>query len=429
MKLGHSSRIRTLGGALFVTAVVLGACSMPQFGGQQQETRPEFNATPYVADLPATAIPAATPVAATSGTGASAAADTVAAQNDTTDELPTAEESINPRTGRRQYNGEIVPKYRTSVSAEAGGMVLDVPVEEGDDVEAGDLLAQVDGSVLEAQRAQALAALEAAQAQLDLLTEEADPEDLEAARAAVNAAAAAYQRAREGATAEDERMAKAQLQQAQAAVTVAQAAYNEVKGNPRIGQLPQSLQLQQATLALEAAQAQYDKVVKGATNDVISGAYAQLAQARAQLARLEDGAKPAQVDAAEAQVKQAETALYLAQLQLDKTSIDAPVTGTIVDLSVDVGNMLAPGMPVATIMSHENEVVIQVEETQLADLRMGQGATLLVDAYPNQLFTGEVTRIAPELNPATRTVAVTIRPDDGDQLLAPGMFTTVELIN
>jgi HlyD family secretion protein len=426
MNLRQFYRIRTLGVLLLAVSVLLSGCAMPQFGRQEEEARPEFSATPYAAELPPTPTPAPTASAADAAV-ASVAGD--ASAGDTGGELPVAEENVNPRTGRRQYNGEIVPKYRTSVAAEAGGMALDVPVEVGDEVEAGDLLAQVDASVVEAQRAQALAALEAAQAQLDLLTLEADPADLEAARAGVSAAAAAYQRAVEGATAEDERMALAQLQQAQAAVTVAQAAYNEVKGNPRIGQLPQSLQLQQATLAVEAAQAQYDKVLNGATNDVIAGAYAQLAQARAQLVRLEDGAKPAQIQAVEAQVKQAETALYLAQLQLDKTSIDAPVAGTVVELNVDLGSMVAPGMPVATIMSHENEVVIQVEETQLADLRAGQSASLLVDAYPNRLFEGEVIRIAPELNPATRTVAVTIRPLDEERLLAPGMFTTVELLN
>lgn len=431
MNLGQSYRIRTLGVLFLAVSVLLSACTMPQFGQQEEEARPEFSATPYVAELPATPTPAPTAsaddAAVASTAGDASTGDTSASEAD--GELPVAQENVNPRTGRRQYNGEIVPKYRTSVAAEAGGMALDVPVELGDEVEAGELLAQVDASVLEAQRAQALAALEAAQAQLDLLTLEADPADLEAARAGVSAAAAAYQRAVDGATAEDERMALAQLQQAQAAVTVAQAAYNEVKGNPRIGQLPQSLQLQQATLAVEAAQAQYDKVLNGATNDVIAGAYAQLAQARAQLARLEEGAKPAQIQAVEAQVKQAETALYLAQLQLDKTSIDAPVAGTIVELNVDLGTMVAPGMPVATIMSYENEVVIQVEETQLADLRAGQSATLLVDAYPNLLFEGEVIRIAPELDPATRTVAVTIRPLDEERLLAPGMFTTVELLN
>ena len=278
-------------------------------------------------------------------------------------------------------------------------------------------------------RAQALAGLEAAQAQLDLVLDQVEPEaaDVEAAQAAVNAAAAAYTRALEGATEEDRRAALAQLKQAEAAVTVAQAGYNRVKGNPLIAALPESLQLQQATLAVEAAQAQYDKVLKGSTADVTSGAYAQLANARAQLERLERGPEDAQIRALEAQVQQAETALYLSQLQLDKTRIAAPVDGVVSSLNVAEGAMVAPGAPVIELLSPENEIVVAVEESRLRDVALGLPVTIRVDAYPGRTFDGQVIRVAPELNAATRTVDVTIQPVDEESLLAPGMFATVEI--
>ena len=284
-------------------------------------------------------------------------------------------------------------------------------------------------STLEAQRAQALAGLAAAQAQLELVLDQVEPEaaDVEAAQAAVNAAAAAYTRALEGATEEDRRAALAQLKQAEAAVTVAQAGYNRVKGNPLIAALPESLQLQQATLAVEAAQAQYDKVLKGSTADVTSGAYAQLANARAQLERLERGPEDAQIRALEAQVQQAETALYLSQLQLDKTRIAAPVDGIVSGLNVAEGAMVAPGAPVMELLSPENEIVVAVEESRLSDVEIGLPVTIRVDAYPGRTFDGQVIRVAPELNAATRTVDVTIQPVDEESLLAPGMFATVEI--
>ena len=422
--------------------LVLAACSMPQFGEQQQEAAP-FDVTPYAPGEQSSATASGDAAAssqsqtADSEAGSEAEIDqtgteqTAVDQTDDqeSDDLFTDVTQINPQTGRRQYSGEIVAKSRTTVAAESSGMALEVPVEIGDKIAAGDLLLTVESSALEAQRAQAIAGLTAAQAQLDLLLDDAVEEDLEAARAAVSAASAAYRRAVEGPTEEDKRFALAQLRQAEAAVTVAQAAYNQVKGNPMIGALPQSLQLQQATLQIEAAQAQYDKVLKGTTNDVIAGAYAQLAQARAQLKRLEDGAKDAQIAAAEAQVMQAETALYLAQLQLDKSTVEAPVTGTVVEVFATIGAMVAPGAPVVAIMSPEMEVQIQVEEYRMAELAPGQNAVLLVDAYPNQLFEGEIIRIAPELDPASRTVQVTIRPSDAEGKLAPGMFTTVELVD
>lgn len=331
------------------------------------------------------------------------------------------------RTATGSYAGEIIIDRQVTVVSEVGGMALVVPIEVGQRVRAGDLLVRVDSSTLEAQRAQALAGLEAAQAQRELLNETANDSEIEAARAGVAAADAAYKRALEGPTPEDIIMAEAQVRQAQAAVDRAQAAYDQVAWSPIIGALPESLQLEQATLNLEAAQAQYDKVLIGSTADVIAGAYAQLAQARAQLERVEEGPVAAQIQAVEAQVRQAEAALYLAQLQLDKAAVRAPMDGIILNVNAVAGSMVAPGSPVATIISSQVKVTIRVEENRLSALQVGQPAQIRVNAYPDRVFEGQVSIIAPTLDASTRTVEVTIRPDDPDGLLAPGMFAAVEL--
>ena len=201
-----------------------------------------------------------------------------------------------------------------------------------------------------------------------------------------------------------------------------------MKGNPNIGMLPQSLQLQQATLAQEAAQAQYDKLMKGATADQIAGAYAQLESARAQLQRLQDGAKPAQVAAAEAQVHAAEYAFYLAQLQVSKAAVKAPIDGIVSKVQTAAGSLAGPGAPLLTLLSQDVRVTIPVEEARLNQLAIGQPAQISVAAYPGRTIAGTVAIIAPELDPATRTVQVTIRPTDDEGLLAPGMSATVELL-
>lgn len=330
-------------------------------------------------------------------------------------------------TSAFRYPGEVVAEHQVTVVAEVSGQVLEVMAEVGDLVEPNQPLARIDNVILEAQRAQALAGLAAAKAQYDLLTDQATEADLAAARAAVSAANAAYRRATEGITDEDRRLAEAQLRLAQAAVSVAQNAYNEVRWMPNIGAMPQSLQLQQATLQLESAQAQYDKLVKGATQDVIAGAYAQLAQARAQLQRLEEGAKPAQLDAAQAQINQAETALYLAQVQLNKATVRSPIAGVVSRVTTAAGAMASPGAPILTIRTRDVKITIPVEESRLSTLRVGQPAVVRVDAYPDRVFAGEISIIAPELDAATRTVQVSIRPVDVERLLAPGMAATVEL--
>ncbi|MEZ4866860.1 MAG: efflux RND transporter periplasmic adaptor subunit [Caldilineaceae bacterium] len=433
MKIQPALRASTLYRTLLLVVFMASGCTF----GQPTATPEPFVVTPYAAGTPATeaaTTASATPVAAANATNSTATNTTTnatASESASQSAEQSAAPAVNAATGAAplSYNGEIAADHQVIVVAETAGMILNFPLDVGAMVQQGDLVAQLDTTLLEAQKAQAMAGLAAATAQLNLVKVAPTESDLDAARAGVAAASAAYQRALNGPTAEDQRLALAQLKMAEAGVTVAQAGYNLVKGNPAIGAMPQSLQLQQATLQLEAAQAQYDKVQKGATQDVISGAYAQLANARAQLQRLEDGAKPEQVQAVEAQVQQAEMAVYLAQLQLSKATVKAPVNGIVSRVSAAVGTMAAPGVPLVTLLSRQVKVTIAVEETRLSELRIGQAASIHVDAYPERTFAGEISIIAPELDPATRTVQVTISPTDSTDamLLAPGMFATVEL--
>lgn len=329
---------------------------------------------------------------------------------------------------RGEYNGEVVAQDQVAVMAEVNGQALQVTVDVGQRVTAGQLLVRVDSTLAEAQSAQTLAGLEGARAQLDQLLRAAEPEDLAAAQAAVNAATAAYNRAVQGADAEDLTIAQSQLRQAEAAVQVARSAYNEVRWNPKIGMLPQSLQLQQATLQFEAAQAQYQKVLNGAGDDAVAGAYAQVVSAQAQLARLQEGANSEQVRAVQAQVQQAELGLYLSQLQIDKSTIEAPMNGVVAQVNVSPGSMVAPGSPVMVILSDAVEINIPVEEVRLPSLAIGQRALIRSNAYPDRVFEGVVAIIAPQLNAQTRTVQVTIRPTEAAPELLPGMFAAVDLV-
>ncbi len=345
-----------------------------------------------------------------------------------TETSPSQEQQpASTTSGPLVYNGDVLADEQVPIVPEVPGQVAAVFVQVGDSVKAGDPLIQLESSALEAQWAQALAALEAAQAQLELLTAEPEEIELEAARAAVAAAEASYERLKNSPTEDDLIQVKAQLRQAEAAVKVAQAAYDQVAGQPYVAALPQSLQLEQATIALEAARAAYEKVAKGPTEDMLAGAYARLAQAKAQLHRLEEGPRPAQIKAAKAQVKRAQAALNLAEQQLDKATIRAPIDGVVAQVNTSVGAMAGPTSPVILLISHDVKIVISVEEFRMSQVRVGQQATIRVNAYPDRVYHGVVSTIAPMLDPATRTVQVTIRPTGDTSGLAPGMFATVEL--
>lgn len=399
-------------------ALLLSGCDL-SFGRGPAATPEPFAPPTYE---PGFATPA--PTEADRATAAQPAAAQPAAASTTAQAAAPAASAAGPWV----YTGEIEPEDEITIVTEVGGHILLADVEVGDRVSPGQILFQIESAMLEAQRAQALAALQAAQAQVELLNTPAKETDIEAARSAVAAADAAYKRALEGPTPEDLIMAESQLRQAEAAVLRAQAAYDLVSWNPLIAALPESQQLQQATLALEAAQAQYDKLVKGATADVIAGAYAQLASAQAQLRRLEDGAEDAQIQAAEAQVRQAETGLYLAQLQLDKATVRAPVNGIVAQVHLTVGSMALPGSPAVRLLSPAVKIVIPVEESRMAQLSLGQPARIRVNAFPDRIFEGIVAIIAPQLDPSTRTVRVTVRPTGDAQVLTPGMFATVEML-
>ena len=403
---------------LVATMSLLTGCAVKMLGEEGQTAA----AAPAATQPEATATPTAETEADT------AAAESNAASQDEVDDAARLAQLLQVQEARLAYNGEILAEKRIAIAPEVNGLAIAVHVQIGDEVKVGDVLVEIDATTLEAAREQAMAGLISAQSQLELLQIEVSEEDLEAARANVAAAESSYQQTIAGPTDEDLRIAKAQLQQAEAGVTVARAAYNQVRGNPSIAALPQSLQLQQATLQLEAAQAQYDKTVKGPTQDEISSAYAQMMQARANLARLEEGVQGAQIRAAEANVRQAETSLYLAQRQLDKAMVRAPIDGVIANVDAVVGTMVGSSAPVVTILSHEVKVVIPVEEYRLSELSLDQHAIIRVDAYPDRLFEGVISMIAPELDSATRSVQVTLKPiSEGSNDLRPGMFATVDL--
>lgn len=356
------------------------------------------------------------------------------------------------------YNGDVRAKSQVAVIPKVSGQVVALPVAVGDVVAAGDVLAELDHEVLDAQVSQAEAGLSAAnamvgQAEAGLAVAKANQKRAEdgptagerqAAASGLAAAQAAVDRIKAGPTEEDLAPLASQLGQAEAALRLAQAQYDQVKGDPYIAMLPQSIQLQQATLAYQAAKAVYDKAAKGATNDQVKAAEAQLAQARAANQQAQEGTPQSALDAAQAgvqqaeaalnaaraQVVQAETALGLARLQRSYATVQSPIAGSVAQIGTSVGNMASPQspQPLALLVSPEVEVVFGVEEGALTGVQVGDAVDIAVDAYPGQMFSGKVVRISPVVNPATRTVEVTVVPDDADRLLRPGMFATVELL-
>jgi membrane fusion protein (multidrug efflux system) len=98
---------------------------------------------------------------------------------------------------------------------------------------------------------------------------------------------------------------------------------------------------------------------------------------------------------AEAAVLAAETEVKAAELDLDRTHIKAPTSGTIANFSLRPGNAVSPSVPLFVIVSdQEYWVDANFKETQLKEIRPGQHAEIKSDVYPDRLFHGTVQSVS-----------------------------------
>ncbi len=137
----------------------------------------------------------------------------------------------------------------------------------------------------------------------------------------------------------------------------------------------------------------------------------------------------AQRELEEARVKQAQSEVQRNQLALTDSKILAPMSGVVADRMVDVGDLAKPDVPLLRIVSYRKvHTVVHVVEKDYPRVQAGQLATIQVDSFPNEEFSGKVIRKAPVLNPGTRTAAVEIEIPNPDLHLKPGMHARVSLI-
>lgn len=128
-----------------------------------------------------------------------------------------------------------------------------------------------------------------------------------------------------------------------------------------------------------------------------------LTQAEESLARAQIADNSGQADLAEAQVKQAQGALEAARANLAKTTLRTPVSGTINALSVRTGDFIAPNLQVATVANNEALEIVTFINTSEREL-LAVGDAVQIDS----VATGTVIAISPAVDPATRKIEVRI---------------------
>jgi HlyD family secretion protein len=326
------------------------------------------------------------------------------------------------------YSGSISPVSEVDVFPKASGRIDELKVSVGDVVQKGDTLAVLESETLQKQVEQTKAALKVAEIQIEQMRAGGRPAQIAAAQAGVDAAQAQLDRAAAPLNQNEISVAKAAEAQAAAALKQAQAAYDQIAWFDGKGMLPQSLGLQQATIAHEAAQAQYEEALAGAKPETIRAAQAMVDQAKAQLELAKNPYRDTDLALAGAQYLQAKAALDLMEMQLEETTIKAPITGVVSDVPLSVGATAGTSKAIATMVSSNVEIIVKVEESRIGEIRKGQPTSISVSAYPGETFTGQVYLISPTANSSDRTFEVRISPDKQGDMLRAGMFADVNLV-
>ncbi|MEZ4320020.1 MAG: efflux RND transporter periplasmic adaptor subunit [Myxococcota bacterium] len=295
-------------------------------------------------------------------------------------------------------------------SSRVGGRIVALPHAEGEAVEAGTVLVQLDCIEARAGLAEAEARVVAAEQQ---------------AAAAERVAGAASQSA--GAASQSARAASAQ---ARALTAQSQSAVRE---SERLG-----------SVSTDVSQALQDRARFGAEGAMASveaaDAQRQAGRAQARAASSQAEAAAAQAEAAQSQVEAARAALERAKLAVSECDVTAPIAGTVQLLPWEVGELVPPGATLATVVDiREARAAFYLPNADLASARMGEAAEVRADAWPGKVFDGRITEVATEAeftprNIQTRTdrdrlvyrVEVEIHNPDGE--LRPGMPVEVVLL-
>ena len=151
---------------------------------------------------------------------------------------------------------------------------------------------------------------------------------------------------------------------------------------------------------------------------------------RARTLHRQESMSKADLDAAEARARGAAAAVAQLQATIAKKTIRAPFDGRISIRQVELGQVLSPGTPIASLQSvtpvHAD---FWLPQQALADLRTGQKVQLRADPFPDARWEGEITAVNPEVDPSTRNVRVRATFPNPDGRLRPGMFASVDVVS
>jgi HlyD family secretion protein len=272
--------------------------------------------------------------------------------------------------------GRVLPQARIQLGSTLMAQVAEVRVDEGAQVHQGDLLIRLQDREQLAAVAQARATI----ARASLL---------------VN---------RVGSVSRS--LSEQKLDEAKSALALAEQDYQRTVSLSQAGALPPA-QLEKVEQTLKAAKARF-------------------ATAEVEVRSARPGGSDHQV--ASATVGEASAQLALAEARLGQTRIAAPADGLVLTRSVEPGDVVRPGQVLMVLArSGATRLTVQVDEKDLAVLRIGQRARAVADALPDRPFEGQLSFIAPEVDADRGTIEVRLDVPQPPPGLRPDMTVSVNI--
>ena len=280
--------------------------------------------------------------------------------------------------------GTVLSFQEILVTPKVAGKIEKIFVKEGDFVKTGDILIKLDQTDFLLAVRQAEAALGTARANLANLLAGTRIEKIE--------------------------QAKAVLHQAQANLTNVEKEYQRMKQLAAIGAVAQR--------QLDAVIAQYESAIS------------QVKQAQEQLDMLKKGATEEEIEIARAQVTQVEAGVAVARKSLEDATMKAPFPGLITARFVDEGVQVytAPKTDILKLTDLSRvKIVVPVSERDFPRVKIGTPAESKIDALAGEIFQGRVTRIIPEIDSISRNFNVEVEIPNPNLRLKSGMFASIRL--
>ena len=317
-----------------------------------------------------------------------------------------------------------VDGHLTTIAPKVKGQVLAVDVDDNQFVRKGDVLVQLDDRDLRAAAQQAAAAYAQAVASHSAAAISV-PQQAQLTSAQIAQASAGIGQGQSGVQTAQAVLISAQAQLAAAQANLVKAQRDQERSKMLLAQGDISQSAADATWAAYQAAIAARNAAAESVHQAQAGvdrAQAQLQANAAELAQAQTGVdttkiKQAQAQTSEAQVAAARANLEAAKLQLSYATIRAPIDGIISKRSVNVGDYVSSGQALLAIVDEKNIwITVNLKETQMTNVRVGQPVAIKIDAYPHEKFRGTVQSIAP----ATGSTFALIPPEN-----ASGTYTKV----